>query len=42
MSQLILCVGVLVLLIIVPFIVGFALWCNDRKKAERKGYWDSE
>jgi len=42
MSQLILCVGIVVLLIIVPIFVGFVLWCNDRKKDERKGYWDSE
>ena len=42
MSPLLFTLGIVVLLIVVPIFVGFVLWCRDRKKEERKGYWDSE
>jgi len=42
MSPLLFTLGIVVLLIVVPLIVGFTLWCNDRKNEERRGYWDAE
>ena len=42
MSPLFFSLGVIVLLIVVPLIVGFGLWFKDRKDEERKGFWDPE
>lgn len=42
MKPLIVCLGVLFLVVVVPVVVAFALWFNDRRNEEKKGYWDAE
>ena len=42
MRTLLFCAFVITLMIVVPTVVAFGLWFKDRKKEERRGYWDSE
>jgi len=42
MRPLLMCAGVVILMVLLPVLVAFTLWCKDRRDEEKKGYWDVE